>query len=211
MSELSFAVLDIRPEPYAVAPNLLARLRIEETSGDAVHAALLRCQVKIDVRRRSYSDAEEAGLLDLFGPRRRWADTLKPFPWMHTTAMVPGFGGSCEVDLVLPCSYDVEVSGARYLQAVRDGAVPLEFLFSGTVFARGASGFEVTQIPWDREARYDLPVATWRRLMDQYFPNAGWLRLHVETLDALAAYKAAHGLTSWDETMANLLAMAVST
>lgn len=205
MTELAFAVLDIRPEPYSFAPNLLARLRIEETSGDAVHAALLRCQVKVDAQRRPYSDVEEAALLDLFGPRERWAQTLRSFSWLHATAQVPGFSGACEVDLVLPCSYDVEVSGARYLQGVRDGLVPLEFLFSGTVFARGASGFEATQIPWDREARYDLPVATWRALMDQHFPNAGWLRLSVDTLDALAAYKSARGIATWDETVAALL------
>jgi uncharacterized protein DUF6084 len=206
MTELAFAVLDIAPEPYSLAPNLVARLRIEETSGDAVHAALLRCQVKIDAQRRPYSDAEEAALLDLFGPRQRWADTLRAFSWLHATALVQGFSGACEVDLVLPCSYDVEVSGSRYLQAVRDGVVPLELLFSGTVFARGGSGFEVSQIPWDREARYDLPVATWRALMDQHFPNSGWLRLDVDTLDALGAYKSARGLTTWDETMASLLA-----
>jgi Family of unknown function (DUF6084) len=206
VNDLAFTVLDIRPEPYAMTPNLIARLRVAETSGAAVHTALLRCQVKLDVHRRPYSDAEERGLLDLFGPRQRWADTLKPFSWIHTTALVPGFAGEREVDLVLPCSYDVEVAGSRYLSAVRDGVVPLEFLFSGTVFARGATGFEVTQIPWDREARYDLPVATWRELMDRYFPNSGWLRLDVATLDALAAYKAAHGLTSWDETLTSLLA-----
>jgi hypothetical protein len=29
MPELSFTVVDIAPEPYAVVPNLLARIRIE--------------------------------------------------------------------------------------------------------------------------------------------------------------------------------------
>ena len=40
------------------------------------------------------------------------------------------------------------------------------------------------------EARYRLPVAVWRELMDRYFPNSGWLRLDRDTLDALQRFKA---------------------
>jgi hypothetical protein len=205
VTELEFAVRDVVAEDYAVSPQLIARLRVTETSGGSVHALLLRCQVKIDVQRRRYGDGEAAGLLDLFGPRTRWADTLRPFPWIHATAVVQGFTGATDVDLVLPCTYDVEVTASKYLHALRDGAVPLELLFSGTVFARGATGYEVTQIPWDREARFDLPVATWRGLMDRYFPNTGWLRLHRDTLDALGRYKSEHGLLSWDDAVTALL------
>ncbi len=70
----------------------------------------------------------------------------------HTT--VQGFTGSTEVDLALPCTYDFEVTGSSYLHALGDGDVPLDFLFSGTVFTRGGTGFGVEQVPWDREARY---------------------------------------------------------
>ena len=208
MTALALSVLDIRPEAYGMTPNLLARLRVEETSGPPVHAALLRCQVKVVVTRRQYSDAEAAGLRDLFGARERWSETLRSFSWLHAITLVQGFAGSCEVDLVLPCSYDVEVAGARYFQALRDGDVPLEFLFSGTVFARTATGFEVTQVPWDLEASCHLPVATWRDLMDRYFPNSGWLRLDRDTLHALTAYKSARGLTTWEATVEGLLAEA---
>ena len=208
MTALRFSVLDIRPEPYGMTPNLLARLRVEETSGTPVHAALLRCQVKVMAAGRQYSDAEAAGLQDLFGARERWSDTLRSFSWLHAITLVQGFTGSCEVDLVLPCSYDVEVAGARYFQALRDGDVPLEFLFSGTVFSRSATGFEVSQVPWDLEANYPLPVATWRSLMDRYFPNGGWLRLDRDTLDALTAYKAARGLTTWEACVESLLSEA---
>ncbi len=206
MTQLEFLVEDILPEPYSAAPNLIAKLRIEETTGEPVHALALRAQVRIDAHRRPYTPEEERGLLDLFGPRSRWADTLKPFLWMHASAMVQGFTGSTEVDLVLPCTYDFEVTGAKYLHALRDGNIPIELLFSGTVFARGDTGFAVTQIPWDREARYELPVRHWRALMDMYFPNSGWVRLDRDTLDALAHYKAVRGLTSWEEALSMLLA-----
>ena len=162
MTELRFSVLDIAAEPYAAVPTLLARLRVEEGTGEPVHAVVLRAQVRIEAQRRGYDDREEAGLLDLFDRRERWADTLRPLLWMHATAMVPGFTGATEVDLPLPCTYDFEVTGAKYLQALRDGEIPLLLLYSGTVFTRGTTGFAVTQIPWSAETSHRLPVAVWR-------------------------------------------------
>ena len=206
MTDLEFSVIDIAAEPYAVVPTLVARIRVEERTGAVVHAVALRAQVRIEAQKRRYDDAEERGLLDLFGPRERWVDTLKPFLWLHTTTMVQGFTGSTEVELVLPCTYDFEVVGAKYLQALRDGDIPLLLLFSGTVFSRGATGFEVAHIPWDKEASYRLPVRVWREMMDRHFPNGGWLRLDRDTIDALSHFKGSRGLISWDETVAALLA-----
>ena len=208
MTELRFSVLDITAEPYAVVPTLLARLRIDESTGEPVHAVALRAQVRIEPQRRGYDDREETGLLDLFDRRERWADTLKPLLWMHATAMVPGFTGATEVDLPLPCTYDFEVTGAKYLQALRDGEIPLVLLFSGTVFTRGTIGFAVTQIPWDAETTHRLPVAVWRALMDRYFPGSQWLRLDRDTVAALARYKSARGFLGWDDTLESLLAQA---
>ena len=53
MSEYRFTVLDVVAEPYAVAPQLTARLRIEETTGQRIHAIALRCQVRIEPQRRA--------------------------------------------------------------------------------------------------------------------------------------------------------------
>ena len=209
MTELRFTVSDIVPEPYAVTPNLLARLRIEETTSAVVHALALRCQVRVEPNRRRYDDLEEQGLLDLFGARERWADTMRSFAWLHTNATVPGFTDGTGIDLVLPCTYDVEVAGAKYLQALGDdGEVPLTFLFSGTVFTRGHSGFEVEQVPWHHEASYRLPVRVWRDLMNAHFPGQAWLRVDRDTLAALTRYRATHMHTGWDETVAALLAAA---
>ncbi|MDT0323754.1 DUF6084 family protein, partial [Streptomyces millisiae] len=65
---VTFAVLDIAPEPYAVTPILTARVGVAAVGEDPVHAIALRCQVRIEPLRRSYTDAEAAGMLDLFGP-----------------------------------------------------------------------------------------------------------------------------------------------
>jgi hypothetical protein len=210
VTDLSFAVLEIRPEPYAAAPQLTARLQLTEGTGAEVHAVALRCQVRILPQRRGYASEEEAGLLDLFGERGRWPTTLKSFLWMQCSTMVQGFAGSTEADLPLPCTFDFDVAAAKYLNALHDGEIPLELLFSGTVFTKGQTGFTVEQVPWDREASYQLPVAVWRTLMDQYFPNAGWIRLDRGILAALGRYKSSRGLTSWEAAVEGLLAQATA-
>ncbi len=206
MSTYDFSVVDIFAEPYAAAPQLTARLRIQDSSEETIHAIALRCQVRIEPQRRRYEEADESGLRALFGDRDRWADTLKPFLWMQCSAMVQGFTGITEVDLVLPCTYDFEVTGSRYLHAVGEGTIPLALLFSGTIFTKGAHGFGVQQVPWDCEADYQLPVAVWQQMIASYFPNSGWIRLDHDVLGSLADYKARHGLTTWEETVETLLA-----
>lgn len=205
MTELSFDVLDVLPQEHAAAPHLLFRLRVTETSGQVVHAMALRCQLRIEPQRRPYDPVEQEGLADLFGSSERYTTTLKPFLWTHATAMVQGFSGTQEFDLPVACTYDFDVSATKYLLALQAGDVPLVLLFSGTVFTRGATGFAVQQLSWALEASCRMPVSTWRRLMDLYYPGAGWIRLDRDCLDALARYRTAHGLTSWEQTLAELL------
>lgn len=200
---IDFRVCGIAPEPYAVTPILTARIGI--TADEPVHAIALRAQVRIDPRHRQYTDAEAAALLDLFGPRTRWADTQRTFLWQHATALVPGFTGATEVELPLPCTYDVEVTASKYLHALSDGTARLQFLFSGTIFTPGTTGFSVRQISWDREDAYDLPVATWRRLMATHYAGHGFIRIRHETVAALVAYKSARGLLSLDDAVTALL------
>jgi hypothetical protein len=205
MTEVSIQVLDVLPEPFAVAPHLLFRLRLSESSGAVVHALALRAQIMVHPQRRPYGDAERAGLVDLFGGSERWSQTLKPFLWAHASTLVQGFQGVQEVDLPVPCTYDFEVTASKYLQALREGEVPLELLFGGTVFTRAGAGLSVEQLPWSLQASYRMPVATWRALMDQWFPGSGWIRLDREALDALVRYRSARGLTSWEQTVTALL------
>lgn len=206
MSSYAFSVTEIVPEPYAVTPQLTARLRIEESTGQPIHAIALRAQVRIEPQRRHYDDLEQGRLRGLFGTQDRWAQTLRPFLWMQCNTTVQGFTGVTETDLVLPCTYDFDVTGSRYLHALGTGTVPLNLLFSGTVFTRGSTGFGVEQVPWDCEAAYQLPVQAWQQTMASYYPHTGWLRLDHDVLDQLADYRARHGLISWEETVQTLLA-----
>jgi hypothetical protein len=122
---------------------------------------------------------------------------------------VPGFRGETRVELPVPFTYDLELASTRYLHALGDGDAPLLLLFSGTVFfAGGGTGLQVEQVPWDREASVRLPAATWREMMDLYFPDSAWLRLRRATVDALARVKSREALPTWDETVERVLKQA---
>ncbi len=62
----------------------------------------------------------------------------------------------------MPCTYDLEVASARYLQGLDDGTIPLLLLFSGTVFIANGDAFSVELIPWSCEASYRMPVRSGR-------------------------------------------------
>lgn len=210
MTDLAFDVLDVQPQKHAASPHLLFRLRVREASGAVVHALALRCQLRIEPQRRPYDGQEQAGLVDLFGTSERYTTTLKPFLWTHATAMVQGFQGSRDFDLPVSCTYDFDVSGTKYLHALRGGDVPLVLLFSGTVFTRGTGGFAVEQLSWSMEASCRMPSTTWRRLMDLYYPGSGWIRLDRDAIDALSQFRASRGLTSWEQTVDALLPAAAA-
>jgi hypothetical protein len=205
MAELTFGCTEARAQRYAATPTLSFHLTIAEATGIRVHAIALRCQIRIEPQRRRYSLDEAQRLHDLFGDTTRWADTLKPIQLTTVSAMVPGFSSLTEIDLPVPCTYDLEVASARYLQGLDDGTVPLLLLFSGTVFLADGDGLSVELIPWSSEASYRLPVSVWRELVDQHFPGSAWLRCSRQTLDALSEFKARHALPTWDATLMALL------
>lgn len=206
MTELDFAVVGAEPDRFAAAPTLVFKLRVTETSGTPIHVLALRCQIRIEPQRRRYSPEEEERLLALFGETPQWGDSLKPFLWTHASAMVAGFAGSTDVDLAVACSYDLEVAAAKYLHSLGDGEIPLILLFNGAVISTSADGsMSVDPVPWHKEFNYRLPVAVWRRMMDLYFPDSGWLRLQRDTLDALERFKASRALFTADQALEALL------
>ena len=210
--ELSFAVQGADSLAYAAVPTLSFDLRIEASGGRPIRSVLLDVQIQIAARARGYEPAAQERLLELFGPVADWGVTLRTLPWLRTTAVVPAFSGATTVALTVPCTYDLEVTAARYLAALDDGFVPLELLFSGTVFFSGERGaLQTARIAWDHEVHYALPVAVWRKTMDSHFPHSAWLRLGSESFGRLCAYKARHAFTSWDAAIDALLAAAQDT
>ena len=172
MTDLRFEVLDVTAEPYAAAAAAHGPARHQRVDGErgACDRAALPGPDRAAATplRRGQS---RAACAPCSGAGSGGRDTLRPFLWMHSNTMVQGFSGSTEVDLPLPCTYDFDVIGSRYLHALGEGDVPLVLMFSGTVFTRGVAGFGVEQVPWDREAHHGMPVSVWRQMMELLLPE----------------------------------------
>lgn len=201
--ELAFTVLDAARAEHTALPTLRFSLRIDSLGGEPIRSVLLDAQVQIAARRRHHDEAAHDRLFELFGAPEDWGTTLRTLLWTRTTLVVPPFTGTTSVDLHVPCSYDLEVMASRYFDALTDGAVPLEFLFSGTVFA--GTPLQVTRISWEEEAEYRLPVSVWKETMERHFRGTAWLRLGTDAFDRLCAYKSRHALATWDEAVDGLL------
>ena len=150
----------------------------------------MRCQIQLEVTRRKYTSEDQERLHDLFGEPSRWGQTLRNLLWTHANLVVPSFKGSTVVDLPVPCTFDFNVAATKYFDGLADGEVPVCVQFSGTVFYANAEGsLQVAPIPWDKEARFKLPVKLWRDMMQSYYPNSAWLCLHKDAFDRLYHYK----------------------
>lgn len=206
MLDLHFQVEGAEPERVAAEPLLRFQLRITRAAVP-IQTIALRCQVRIEPGRRRYTPVEQRRLLDLFGTPERWGQTLRPLLWTHVNVMVRPFEGESRVDLPVPCSYDFSLAATKYFDALEGGEIPLCFLFSGTIFHQTEErGLQIAQVPWEKEASYRLPAATWKQLMDLYYPNTAWLGLRKDVFDRLGDYKRGHGLATWEQTVEALLA-----
>jgi Family of unknown function (DUF6084) len=191
---------------HAAAPTLSFDLALE-SPGD-IRSVALNVEIRIAATRRAYAEAEQQRLVELFGRPEDWGRNLHAIHWTTLNVTVPAFSGRTVAELKVPCSYDVEVAGARYMNALEDGRVPLEFLFSGAVFHTDEGRLQVARIGWDKECDFRLPVSLWREAMDRHFPGAAWLRLDRDSYERLAAYKARHTHLTWERTIDALLAEA---
>jgi hypothetical protein len=208
VSDLVFDCTNAGADPYAVAPTVVFRLKISETTGQPIGGIALRAQFRIEPLKRRYSDTEAARIGDLFGERERWSDTMKPVQFATVAQMVPAFSGSIELDIPIPLTYDFEVATAKYFHGLEDGEIPFIILFSGTTFLDVEGALSIEQIPWHKETSYRLPVSVWHQCMDLHFPGCAWLRLRKDTLDNLMRFKSRLTLPTWDETFEALLRQA---
>ena len=203
---LEFAVVGAEPVEHAASPGVRFHLRVEEPEGRDIYAVALSSQIHIDPARRAYDDEERRRLVELFGPRERWGSTTRSFQWARVESLVPSFTGSTDFAIEVPCSYDLEVTSAKFFDSLGDGDVPLSFHFNGTVLYCGADDrLQVVLVPWSCSARWRMPVEVWRRTIAAHYPGGGWIRLQRETLEALSERKAELGLHSFDDTVRGLL------
>jgi hypothetical protein len=204
--ELRFSVTGAHALAGAAAPTVVLRLAIERTAGAPVRSATVGVRADIAPARRAYDDATEARLVELFGPPAGWGTTLRGIGWARTTVLVGPFDERTAVELPLPGSYDFDVAAFKYLHALRDGEIPVELQFSGSVLYEVDGRIQAAPIPWDREASGRLPVRVWREAMEAAFGDSAWLRLPRDTFDRLYAFRAQRGHATWEATIEELLA-----
>lgn len=205
LPSLRFSIEGAWAVEHAATPQLGFALRIENSGNVAVRSITLNVQLRIDATRRSYDRATKDRLAELFGWPHEFGRAVRSLLWTQTSAVVPAFSDSTVFELLIGCTYDFEVASAKYLDALRDGDIPVEFLFSGTVFYAAEGFLRVLHVPWDREASFSLPVAVWRQTMERHFPSSAWLRLQKDTFDRLYAYRAHNRLLDWESTLERLL------
>jgi len=206
MPDLSFSVAGAEAVTFAASPLLSFRLRIRNADeAQRIQSVALRCQIQLDTTKRRYTANEQAQLFELFGEPERWGRTLRSMLWTHTSATVPPFHGETTIDLPVPCTFDFNVAATKYFAGLEDGVVPLNLMFSGTVFFESDdAGLQVEQISWDKEAQFKLPINIWHDMMDHYYPNCAWLCLRRDIFDRLARYKIERGLATWEQTFESL-------
>ena len=210
MPDLNFQVEGIAAVPYAALPLLSFRVRVTNAdSEEMIHSVVLRAQIQIEVTRRHYSPQEQAQLRDLFGEPERWGQTLKNMLWTHASVTVPPFQKETTVEILVPCTFDFSVGATKYFYGLQEGDLPLNFLFSGTVFYRGVEdALQVAPISWEKEAKFKLPLKTWRNLIDEYYPNTAWLCLRRDAFERMYEYKVRNGIPTWEEVIERLFANA---
>jgi hypothetical protein len=210
MPDLSFHVEQAESAAHTAAPLLLFKLQVRQSAQQGelapIHAVALRCQIRIEPAKRRYGGQEPERLTDLFAGPDRWNHTMRPLLWTHASIVLPPFTESVAADLPVPCSFDFNVATTKYFSALETGEIPLSLLFSGTIFHENEAGeLQIAQIPWDREARFRLPVQVWRDMMDHYYPQTAWLNLRRDVFDRLYQFKSRHSLPTWERAIEMLL------
>jgi len=207
MPELNIQVESASVVPYATSPALAFKLRItNQPATELIHTIVLRCQIQLEVTRRTYTPEEKKRMQDIFDQPERWSRTLRNLLWTHVGVVVPEFRDTTLVDLLVPCTFDFNVAATKYFAGLDAGDVPLILMFSGTVFYAEADGLlQVSPISWQMEAKFRLLVKVWRDMMEAYYPNSAWLCLRRDVFDRLNQYKTEHGIPTWEALIDSLI------
>jgi len=201
-----FSVISAEALPYAAVPTMVFTLNAVEPKGHHVYAIALSSQIHIDPARRTYDPETRERLAELFGAPDRWGATTHSFEWARIDKMVLSFTGARAFEIHVPCTYDLEVASAKYFDGLSDGGVPLTFHFSGSVYYKSEDGeLQITQIDWSTQARFHMPIAAWKTMITEHYPNGGWVRLRTDTLGRLHALRGARGLPTFDACVTELL------
>jgi hypothetical protein len=208
MPDLTITLEGAEAVPFAAAPTLAFKLRVTNADpAEVIHTVVLRCQIQIEVTRRRYTALEQMRLRDLFGEPERWGQTLRNLLWTNTSTVIPPFTGTADIDLQVPCTFDFSVATTKYFDGLAAGDIPISVMFSGSVFHADSNGdLQVAPISWDKQARFRLPLQTWKDMMNVWYPNSAWLCLRTDVFQDLHRFKVERGIPTWEQTFETLLA-----
>lgn len=190
----------------AATPTLRFNIEITDASAIRIHFIALSALITVEPGMRTYESDDRERLVELFGEPERWGSTTGAFRWTQVDTVVPAFTERGSLRLPVQCTYDHEIAATKYFGGIDSGTYPLQFHFNGTVYYEGADGrLQMLPLAWDRSARFELPVETWRRMIDLHYPEGGWMRLGTETLRRLGQRKAESGAPTMDDCISRLL------
>jgi hypothetical protein len=204
--EPAIDVVGVRADEHAAAPTVIFSVRVREPSGREIYTIALSARVLVDPAGRGYDDDAREALFDLFGPAETMVGALQSLVWAQAGVLTPSFRGEVTIDVPMPCTYDLEVSSAKYFASLPGGVAPLDFHFNGTIFYSGENDrLQIVHVPWACVARFRMPVAVWRQAVAARFAETGWIRLHEETLTRLRRRQAERAAPSLDVLVSGLL------
>jgi hypothetical protein len=197
-----FTVSGVEADPHAATPALRFAVDVTDASGREIYTIALAAQVQIDGDRRAYDPETRGRLHDLFGEPEQIPQTAGAVQLGRVETLVPTFRNAGSFTLAVPFSGDIELAATRYLASLSGGTVPLSFHFNGSIFyCSEADRLQVTLVPWSCEARYRLPLAHWRGLIDNRYAAGGFVRVQADTIEALRRRRTNEGLATFDETI----------
>jgi len=208
MPDLDFRVTGVEAAARGLVPLLIFNLEATNTPAEEViQSATIQAQIQFQCPQRAYNETEKEKLVELFGTPERWGQTLRNRLWTHASTTLGTFSGRTTARVAVPCTFDLNVSAAKYFYALEEGDVPLLFLFSGTVFYSAQDGrLQMQRISHEKECGWRMPVNVWRELMEEHWPNSAWITLHREVFDRLYEFKRRSGFATWEQTVEKLLA-----
>ena len=203
--DVDFTCDEVVADRYAAGPTVAFKMRATERSGTRVHAVALRCQVRVEPVRRSYSDARGR-------PRSSTCSATIALGPDHAgdAAGVRGPGAAR-----LHRGDDVRPVDAVQLRRRRGGPqVPRRrsrtarcpCSCSSAARSSRVTGEAVgVPVPWHKETPVRMPVSVWREAIDAHFPEPGLDAAPARTtFDDLADVPGKHGLLGWDDTLEHL-------
>ena len=157
--------------PRSATPTLSFAIAVSDASGIPIQFIALSVLITIEPGQRAYDAENRERLVELFGEPERWGSTTGASAGPRSTTSCRASPARRTSRSASSARYDHEIAATKFFGGLDEGVFPLHFHFNGTVHYEGADGrLQILPLAWDRSARFELPVATWREMIDSPLP-----------------------------------------